>query len=119
VSSQTLFFNLDIKTGEHHVLRMRVTKIVSDLERESRPFGYGAACTIHKVLAKRSSRAQARTTVGREFPISALSMAERGPSPAIAHVSCALSKIPYGGFSPVRLQAEVSLRSTLPYPFQV
>src|SRR5262245_57937157 len=56
-----------------------------------------------------SSRAQARTTVGREFPISALSMAERGPSPTIAHVSCALSKIPYGGFSPVRLQAEVSL----------
>src|SRR5215831_14286573 len=43
----------------------------------------------------RSSRAQARTTVGREFPISALSMAERGPSPAIGHVSCALSKIPH------------------------
>src|SRR5215475_4773284 len=55
-----------------------------------------------------SSRAQARTTVGREFPISALSMAERGPSPAIVHVSCALSKMPYGGFSPVRLPAEVS-----------
>src|SRR5262249_17995501 len=65
-----------------------------------------------------SSRAQARTTVGREFPISALSIAERGPSPAIAHVSCTLSKIPYGGFSPVRLQAEVSPRSTLPCPFQ-
>jgi hypothetical protein len=42
-----------------------------------------------------SSRAQARTTVGREFPLSALSMAERVPSPAIAHVSCALSKIPH------------------------
>jgi hypothetical protein len=40
-----------------------------------------------------SSRAQARTTVGREFPLSALSIAERGPSPAIAHVSCTLSKI--------------------------
>jgi hypothetical protein len=65
-----------------------------------------------------SSRAQARTPVGREFPISALSMAERGPSPAIAHVSCALSQIPYGGFSPVRLQAEASPRSTLPCPFQ-
>ena len=55
-----------------------------------------------------SSRAQARTTVGREFPISALSIAERGPRPALAHVSCTLSKIPYGGFSPVRLQAEGS-----------
>ena len=41
-----------------------------------------------------SSRAQARTTVGREFPVSALSIAERGPSPTIAHISCALSKIP-------------------------
>jgi len=55
-----------------------------------------------------SSRAQARTTGGREFPVSALSIAERGPSPTIAHVSCALSKIPYGGLSPVRLQAEMS-----------
>ena len=59
--------------------------------------------------AFRSSRAQARTTVGREFPISALSIAERGPRPTIAHVSCALSQMPYGGFSPVRLQAEMSL----------
>src|SRR5712691_9518233 len=48
-------------------------------------------------------RAQARTTLGREFPMSALSMAERGPRPAIARVSCAPSQIPYGGFSPVRL----------------
>ena len=35
----------------------------------------------------RSSRAQVRTTVGREFPISTLSMVERVPSPTIAHVS--------------------------------
>ena len=44
------------------------------------------------VALARSSRAQARTTVGREFPISALSMAKQGPSPTIVHVSCALSK---------------------------
>jgi hypothetical protein len=62
----------------------------------------------------RSSRAQARTTVGREFPISALSIAEQGPSPAIAHVSCALSTMPYSGFSPVRLQAKVSLDQPSP-----
>jgi hypothetical protein len=52
VSSQTLFFNFDIKAGEHYVLRMRITEIVSDLERESRLFSYGTACTMHKVLAK-------------------------------------------------------------------
>ena len=33
---------------------------------------------------------------------------ERGPSSAIPHVSCAPSKIPYSGFSPVRLQAVAS-----------
>ena len=55
-----------------------------------------------------SSRAQARATLGREFPIFALSMAKRVPSPTLVHGSCALSKIPYGGFSPVRLQAEAS-----------
>src|SRR5262245_42810667 len=70
----------------------------------------GHHCANRQLIG--SSRAQARTTLGREFPISALSMAERGPSPTIAHVSCALSKIPYGGFSPVRLQVEVSPRST-------
>ena len=55
-----------------------------------------------------SSRTQARATLGREFPISALSIAKRVPNPAIVHVSCVLSKIPYVEFSPVRLQAEVS-----------
>jgi transposase len=73
---------------------------------------------IERLARIRSSRAQARTTVGREFPISALSMAKRVPSPAIAHVSCTLSKIPYGGFSPVRLQAEVSPRSAVSFPLQ-
>jgi hypothetical protein len=69
-------------------------------------------------LFRRSSRAQARTTVGREFPISALSIAEHGPRPVIAHVSCTLSTMPYGGFSPVRLQAEVSplINPTRPVP---
>lgn len=65
-------------------------------------------------LIKRSSRAQARTTLGREFPIFTLSIAKRVPSPALAHVSCALSKIPYVGFSPIRLQAEASYDQ--PYP---
>ena len=61
-----------------------------------------------RVGVTRSSRAQARATLGWEFPIFALSMAKRGPSPTLVHGSCALSKIPYGGFSPVRLQAEAS-----------
>ena len=54
-----------------------------------------------------SSRAQARTTLGGEFPTSSLSIEERVPSSAIAHVSCAPSKIPDIGFSPVRLQERV------------
>jgi len=54
-----------------------------------------------------SSRAQARATLGGEFPICALSVAQRDPSSTIIHVSCALSKIPYVGFSPVRLQEQV------------
>lgn len=53
------------------------------------------------------SRAQARATLGGEFPICALSVAQRDPSSTIIHVSCALSKIPYVGFSPVRLQEQV------------
>ena len=65
-------------------------------------------------LLNRSSRAQARATLGREFPIFALSMAKRVPSPTLVHGSCALSKIPYGGVSPVRLQAETSRDQ--PYP---
>jgi len=51
------------------------------------------------------SRAQARAALGGEFPTAALSMAARVPNSTLAHVSCALSKIPYVGFSPVRLQA--------------
>jgi hypothetical protein len=41
-------------------------------------------------------------------------MAKRVPNPTLVHVSCALSKIPYVGFSPVRLQAEASIDQ--PYP---
>ncbi len=67
-----------------------------------------------RIPLKRSSRAQARTTLGREFPIFTLSIAKRVPSPALAHVSCALSKIPYVGFSPIRLQAEAPYDH--PYP---
>jgi hypothetical protein len=62
----------------------------------------------------RSSRTQARATLGREFPISTLSIVERVPSPSLAHVSCILSKIPYIEFSPVRLQTEASCDQ--PYP---
>ena len=64
--------------------------------------------TLDDALSQLSGRALARAALGWEFPISALSIAERGPRPALAHVSCTLSKIPYGGFSPVRLQAEGS-----------
>ena len=51
------------------------------------------------------ARAQARTTVGRELPLSALSMAKRGPRPTIVHVSCAPLKcrtvgFPQYGFKP-------------------
>src|SRR5215510_6140307 len=86
--------------------RMATIPVIDALDRCKVALQYVAEMQSNS--PDRSSRAQARTTVGREFPISALSMAERGPSPTIAHVSCALSKIPYGGFSPVRLQAEVS-----------
>ena len=55
-----------------------------------------------------SSRAQARAALGREFPPLTLSMVRRGPTPTMTHVSCAPSKIPDRGFSPVRLQAVVS-----------
>src|SRR5262249_57867187 len=43
---------LNLEAVEHYVLRARVTGIVSDLEREPRPLGNGAACTMHKVLTK-------------------------------------------------------------------
>ena len=45
--------------------------------------------------------------LGGELPTCALSVAQRVPSSTIIHVSCALSKIPYVGFSPVRLQEQV------------
>jgi hypothetical protein len=63
---------------------------------------------------QQSSRAQARATLGREFPTLTLSIMRRVPSPAFVHVSCAPSKIPDSGFSPVRLQAVASLDQ--PYP---
>ena len=61
-----------------------------------------------------SSRAQARTVLGREFPLATLSMVAGGPSSTIPYVSCAPSKIPDIEFSPVRLQAVASLDQ--PYP---
>jgi hypothetical protein len=45
-----------------------------------------------------------RATLGREFPSSTVSLVERVPNSAIAHVSCAPSKIQYIGFFPGRLQ---------------
>jgi hypothetical protein len=54
------------------------------------------------------SRAQARATLSGEFPNHApFRYMRRVPSSTIIHVSCALSKIPYVGFSPVRLQGQV------------
>jgi len=43
-------------------------------------------------------------------------MAERGPRPTINHVSSRPPKIPYGGFSPVRLQAQVPRSSICSLP---
>lgn len=62
----------------------------------------------------RSSRTQARAALGREFPISTLSIVERVPRPSLAHVSCVLSQIPSIEFSPVRLQAEASFDQPSP-----
>src|SRR5215470_14696040 len=99
-----------MRTASSHRRKGVATQLLQHLLAEAKRRGYTrVSLETGSMEFFRSSRAQARTTVGREFPISALSMAERGPSPTIAHVSCALSKIPYGGFSPVRLQAEVSL----------
>ena len=78
------------------------------LRASSSPAASGWPLLCGQRAAGESSRTQARATLGREFPISALSMAKRVPRPAIVHVSCVLSKIPYGGFSPVRLPAEGS-----------
>ena len=55
----------------------------------------------------KSSRAQARATLGGEFPACTLSVVQRVPISSMTHVSCALSKIPYVEFSPVRLQRQV------------
>ena len=60
------------------------------------------------------SRAQARTVLGREFPLATLSIVAGGPSSTIPYVSCAPAKIPDIEFSPVRLQAVASLDQ--PYP---
>jgi ABC-type dipeptide/oligopeptide/nickel transport system ATPase component len=53
---------------------------------------HGGACPPERPFspngeAPKSGRALARATLGREFPISTLSMVERVPSPTIAHVS--------------------------------
>src|SRR5262245_45696469 len=63
----------------------------------------------------RSSRAQARAALGREFPTLTLSIMRRVPSPPFVHVSCAPSKFrtlssPQSGFKPWRL----SINPTLP-----
>jgi len=47
----------------------------------------GLSKKAYGVLSHVSGRALARATLGREFPISTLSMVERVPSPTIAHVS--------------------------------
>ena len=79
------------------------------LYRDSVPFHltFGGSCYI------RASRVQARTTVGREFPLSPLAIVKRGPRSALGHVSCALSDIPYvalspGGFTPQCLHDQPS-----------
>ena len=59
---------------------MATTAWLSPLEGS----GYSASNFAGAAL---SGRALARAALGREFPISALSIAERVPSPTIAHVS--------------------------------
>src|SRR5215510_13962243 len=49
-----------------------------------------------------------------EAPTCTLSVVQRVPNSTLVHVSCTLSKIPYGGFSPVRLQTEAPFGQ--PYP---
>ena len=55
-----------------------------------------------------SSRTQARAALGREFPLSTLSMVARVPRPSLVHVACVLSQMPSMEFSPGRLQAVAS-----------
>ena len=60
------------------------------------------------------SREQARATLGGELPNHALfRYMQRVPNSTMVHVSCSLSKIPYIGFSPVRLQTGIQLRPSL------
>jgi hypothetical protein len=60
------------------------------------------------------SRGQARVTLGGEFPSHALfRFVQRVPNSTMVHVSCSPSKIPYVGFSPVRLQTGIQLRASL------
>jgi len=47
--------------------------------------------------------------------VSALSSCVANANQTVHHVSCSLSKIPYGGFSPVRLQGR-HIRQGLPAP---
>jgi len=56
-----------------------------------------------------SSRALAHATLGGEFPTYTLSLVKWVPNSAIVHVSSTLSKIPYVGFSPIRLQVQAPL----------
>jgi hypothetical protein len=59
-------------------------------------------------------RAQARATrLGVTGPL-ALASVSRVPSPARVHISCAPSKIPDGGFSPIRLQTVMSFNQYTP-----
>jgi len=66
---------------------------------------------IHARSLLSPSREQARATLGGEFPNHALfRYVQRVPSSTLVHVSCSPSKIPYVGFSPVRLQTGIQLR---------
>jgi hypothetical protein len=69
---------------------------------------------LEKMLDLTPSREQARATLGGEFPDHALfRYMQRVPNSTMVHVSCSLSKIPYVGFSPVRLQIGFRLRPSL------
>jgi len=70
--------------------------------------------TVPLVDKRRSSRAQARAVLGREFPLTTLSIVMGVPSPTLPHVSCAPSTMPDSEFSPVRLPAVASVDQ--PYP---
>ena len=61
-----------------------------------------------------SGRNTARAAVGREFPICTLSVVQRVPSSAIAHVSASPPLIPDGRISRVRLAAAACPQRTFP-----